>query len=176
MGTAVTLTTYQFAQVIGFAAGGTLVGFFGTRTSLVIDAATFAGSALIVRAWVRPRPRASAAGRHHESSRLAGIFAGARLVFARPALRTPMLFGWLAAFYIAPEGVAAPLAHDLGGGAAAVGVILAADALGQTVGAITFSRFVAPADAAALHGPASRLRLRGSRPVLLAARPLTSRC
>ena len=61
MGTAVTVTTYQFAQVIGFAAGGTVVAFFGTQTSLIIDAATFFGSALIVRAWVRPRP---AAGRH----------------------------------------------------------------------------------------------------------------
>ena len=38
-----------------------------------------------------------------------------------------MLFGLLAAFYNAPEGVAAPLAHALGGGAAAVGVILAAN-------------------------------------------------
>ena len=56
MGTAVTLTTFQFAQVIGFAAGGAVVGFFGVRTSLVIDAATFVASALIVRAWVRPRP------------------------------------------------------------------------------------------------------------------------
>ena len=54
MGTAVTVTTYQFAQVIGFAAGGTVVAFFGTQTSLIIDAATFFGSALIVRAWVRP--------------------------------------------------------------------------------------------------------------------------
>ena len=41
MGTAVTLTTYQFAQVLGFAAGGAVVGFFGTPTSLVADAATF---------------------------------------------------------------------------------------------------------------------------------------
>ena len=68
MGTAVTVTTYQFAQVIGFVAGGTLVAFFGIRTSLVLDAATFAGSALIVRIWVRARP-AVAAERHHESSR-----------------------------------------------------------------------------------------------------------
>ena len=42
MGTAVTLTTYQFAQVLGFAAGGAVTGFFGTRWSLIIDAATFA--------------------------------------------------------------------------------------------------------------------------------------
>jgi MFS family permease len=152
MGTAVTLTTYQFAQVLGFAVGGTVVGFFGTRTSLVVDAATFAGSALIVRAWVRARP-AQAPGPHREPSRLAGIFAGARLVMTRPALRTPMLFGLLAAFYNAAEGVAAPLAHALGGGAAAVGVILAANCLGQTIGAITFSRFVAPQTRLRFMGP-----------------------
>ena len=85
--------------------------------------------------------------------RLAGIFAGARIVLARPALRTPMLFGLLAAFYCAPEGVAAPLAHDLGGGATLVGVILAAIALGNTIGAIAFSRFVAPSTRLRFMGP-----------------------
>ena len=72
---------------------------------------------------------------------------------ARPALRTPILFGLLAAFYNAPEGVAAPLARAFGGGAAAVGVILAANALGQTVGTIAFSRFVAPAKRLRFMGP-----------------------
>jgi MFS family permease len=152
VGTAVGLTTYQFAQVLGFAVGGAVVGFFGTRTSLVIDAVTFGAAALILRAWIRPRP-APAAGPHREPIRLAGIFAGARLVLARPALRTPLLFGLLAAFYNAPEGVAAPLAHALGGGATAVGVILAANSLGQTAGAIGFSRFVAPATRLRLMGP-----------------------
>ena len=152
MGTAVALTTYQFAQVIGFAVGGTVVGVFCTGTSLVVDAATFAGSALIVRSWVHTRP-AAAGRRHHESSWPAGIFAGARIVFARPALRTPMVFGLLAAFYNAPEGVAAPLAGALGGGAAAVGVILAANSLGQTAGAIAFSRFVAPPTRLRFMGP-----------------------
>jgi len=152
MGTAVTLTTYQFAQVLGFAAGGAVAGFFGIRWSLVIDAATFAASALIVRAWVRRRP-APAVAAHRETSGLADILAGARLVFARPALRTPMLFGWLAAFYNAPEGVVTPLARELHGGAAAVGVILAAAALGETAGAIVFSRFVAPPIRLRLMGP-----------------------
>ena len=58
MGTAVTLTTFQFAQVLGFATGGAIVGLFGIRTSLAVDAATFVASALIVRAWVRVRPAA----------------------------------------------------------------------------------------------------------------------
>jgi MFS family permease len=154
IGTAVTLTTYQFAQVLGFAAGGTVVGFFGTRPSLIIDAATFAVSAFIVRIGVRARP-APASGGHHETSRLAGVIAGARLVFARPALRIPMFFGWLAAFYNAPEGVVTPLARVLHGGAAAVGVILAAQALGETMGAIVFSRFLAPPTRLRVMGPSA---------------------
>jgi predicted MFS family arabinose efflux permease len=154
MGTAVTLTTYQFAQVIGFATGGAVVGFFGLRTSLLADAATFVASALIVRAWVRPRPAPAAlASGDRKPARLAGVIAGTRLVFAHPALRTPMLFGWLAAFYNAPEGVVTPLARALGGGAAAVGVLLAAQALGQTAGALMFSRFVAPAVRLRFMGP-----------------------
>jgi MFS family permease len=152
IGTAVTLTTYQFAQVLGFAAGGSAVGFFGTRLSLIIDAATFAVSALIVRIGVRARP-APASGGGHEPSRLAGVIAGARLVFARPALRTPMFFGWLAAFYNAPEGVVTPLARVLHGGAAVVGVILAAQAFGETMGAIVFSRFLAPPTRLRVMGP-----------------------
>ena len=152
MGTAVTLTTYQFAQVLGFAAGGAVVGFFGIHLSLIVDAATFAASALIVRARVRTRP-APAAGGRHEPSRLAGMITGARLVLARPALRIPMLFGWLAAFYNAPEGVVTPLARDLHGGAAVVGVILAAEALGETMGAIVIGRFVAPATRLRVMGP-----------------------
>jgi MFS family permease len=154
MGTAVTLTTNQFAQVIGFAAGGAMVGFLGIRTSLVIDAATFVASALLVRLLVRARPAPGGTGGGGVVvSRLAGIAAGARLVFANPALRTPMLFGWLAALYNAPEGVVTPLAHSLGGGATSVGIILASAALGETAGAIAFSRFVAPATRLRLMGP-----------------------
>jgi len=144
LGTAVTLTTMQFAQVFGFAIGGAVVGFFGVRVSLLIDAATFALSALITWIWVRSWPAARAmAGR--ESGTAGGVLAGVRLVFTSPALRIPMLLGWLAAFYNVPEGVSAPLAATLGGGAVAVGFILAAPAFGATVGAIAFSRFVAPA-------------------------------
>jgi len=153
-GTAVALTTFQFAQVIGFAAGGTIVGFFGTRPSLVIDAATFLASALIVRARVRSRPVPVTVGhRDGKSSRLAGVIAGTRLVFGHRVLRTTMLFGWLAAFYNAPEGVVTPVAHALGGGALAVGMILAAQALGETLGMIVFSRFVLPPARLRFMGP-----------------------
>jgi predicted MFS family arabinose efflux permease len=143
VGNAVTLTTYQLSQVIGFAAGGAIVAFFGTRTSLLADAGTFVASALIVQAWVRARPAPRA---HHPArpSHTADLFEGIRLVFASPLLRTPMLLGWLAAFYNAPEGVAAPLARSLGS-ADAIGLLLAAAALGASVGAVAFSRLVRPA-------------------------------
>ena len=144
LGTAVTLTTLQFAQVVGFAAGGAVVAFFGVRTSLLIDAATFAVSALITRLWVRPRPAAQPAARYRARTG-DGVLDGIRLVFTNPALRIPMMLGWLAAFYNVPEGVSAPLAATLGGGAVAVGFILASQALGASVGAVAFSRLVAPA-------------------------------
>ena len=144
LGTATTLTTFQFAQVLGLALGGAAVRFAGFRGALIADAVTFAISALITVLWVRPRPVAQAS-EAAPSSRASGLLAGLRLVFGNPALRTPMFLGWLAAFYNAPEAIAAPLAAGLGASAAGVGLILASEALGASVGAVAFSRFVSPA-------------------------------
>ena len=147
LGTAVTLTTLQFAQVIGFAAGGAIVELFGVRTSLLVDSATFLVSALLTRALVRARPTARPTARATPRARplaLSDLSAGIRLVFGNPALRTPMLLGWLVAFYDIPEGVVAPLSQALGGGDLAAGLILAAAALGASLGAVGFSRLVSP--------------------------------
>ena len=194
-GTAITLTTNQFAQVIGFALSGAAVALLGTRTSLVIDAATFALSGVIVACWVRARPapaprraRPAAAtdvgsgaapaggsgaaadagsgaaadagsgaapdGAEGDGPDADGRLAGAvRAVFGTPVLLLPMLFGWLAAFYNSPEGVAAPLARSLGGGAAAVGAILAAQALGETAGMLLYGRLMRPQTRLRLMGP-----------------------
>lgn len=157
LGVAVTLTTLQFAQVVGFAAGGAMVGFFGVRASLLADAGTFVVSAAIVRAWVRARPPARTGRRDHAGS-LVDLTEGIKLVFGDPRLLIPMLLGWLGAFYNAPEGIAAPLAQSLGGGDVAAGLILASGALGATIGAIGFSRFVGPAQ-----------RLRWMQPLAVAA-------
>jgi predicted MFS family arabinose efflux permease len=154
LGTAVTITTYQFAQVIGFAVGGTIVGVFGVRTSLIVDSATFAGSALIVRWRVRPRPAAEVTSPGRPSL-AADALAGARLLARNPALRAPLLFGWLAAFYNVPEGVVAPLARMLGGGSATVGLLLAAAAFGAVIGSIAFSRLVDPPRRLQWMGPLS---------------------
>ncbi len=144
LGTATTLTTYQFAQVLGLALGGAAVSLAGFQGAMLADAGTFAISALLTWLWVRPRPAARSPD-SLPSSRAASLLAGLRLVFMNPALRTPMLLGWLAAFYNAPEGIAAPLAASLGAGAVGVGLILASEALGASVGAIAFSRLASPA-------------------------------
>jgi Major Facilitator Superfamily len=152
VGTAITLTTLQLAQALGFAVGGAAVALFGVRTSLLVDAGTFIVSALIIRIWVRARP-AARAGSHPEPKGQRGWLRAIRLTLTDPALRTPMLFGWLVAFYNTPEGVSAPLAAGLGGGAVALGLILAAQPLGASMGAIAFSRLVAPARRVRWIGP-----------------------
>lgn len=149
LGTAVTLTTLQFAQVIGFAAGGVVVSFFGVRVSLLADAVTFIVSAIITRLWVRRRPAAaSQPGKPGSTARFprsaGGLRAGIKLVFTSPVLLSPMLLGWLSAFYNVPEGIAAPLGRALGGGDVAAGLILAAGAFGASLGAVAFSRLVPP--------------------------------
>jgi MFS family permease len=166
LGNAVVLTTNQLAQVVGFAVGGTLVGFLGAGPSLIADAATFVVSALIVRVRTLRRPAARPAGPagagneagepdsdRPRAARGHGLLAGTRLVLARPALRDPMLFGWLAAFYNAPEGIAVPLARSLGGGSVTVGAVLAAEPFGAMLGSLAFSRLVAPSRRMTLMGP-----------------------
>lgn len=137
IGTAVTMTTVQFAQAAGFTVGGAVVAFLGARFCLIADAVTFGASAVLIRIWVRarlapvaPQHLSSAVppgrGQHSAARFAAGMVAGLRLVFGSPAMRIPMIFGWLCAFYDLPEGVAAPLAGEVGGGALTVGLILAA--------------------------------------------------
>jgi predicted MFS family arabinose efflux permease len=168
LGQAVSMTTYQLAQVAGFAVGGVVAGLLGTRTSLLADAVSFAVSALLVWHWVQAR-RLPARHSEHQHRLLADLGTATRLVFTNRALRTPMLLGWLSAFYNVPDGVAAPLAHALGGGAVTVGIILTAQALGATAGRIGFTRWVEPGRQRALMGPLAILA--SAVLILLAARP-----
>jgi hypothetical protein len=138
LGQAVSMTTTQLAQVVGFAAGGALAGLLGARTCLLADAASFAVSAALIRWKVAARPAARTAAQAAGGTR--EVAGGRWMVFTRAELRTPMLLGWLAAFYNVPEGVAAPLAQALGGGAVLTGLILASWALGATAGRVAFTR------------------------------------
>jgi predicted MFS family arabinose efflux permease len=134
----------------GLAGGAATAGDTATAsdTATAGDTAAAGGVATVGAA---ADPAATGAGRKPRPG--GGMTAGVRLVFAHPAMRTPMLLGCLATFYNAPEGIAAPLAHSLGAGTLATGMILTAGALGPSVGAVAFTRLVRPAVRTALMRP-----------------------
>lgn len=154
LATAINNLTIQGAQVFGFAAGGVLVAAIGSRQALLVDAGTFLFSAILLRLTVRSRPAADARpdgeGMRGWGSRIA---AGSRLVFGDPRLRGLLVLAWLAAFYVVPEGLAAPYADEFDGTAVVVGLILAAQPAGAVLGGLVLSRFVRPARRLALLVP-----------------------
>ena len=137
MATATMQITNRIGRTAGFGVGGAIVAVVGAREALLIDAGTFVVSALVVRLGVRSRPA-------HPKERTPERINIVRKVFGDPRLRTLMLLGWMVPFYAVPEGVAAPYAHMLHGGATATGLVLAAGPAGGIVGTLIFSRLVAP--------------------------------
>jgi MFS family permease len=133
--------TDGIAQVGGFVFGGVAVGLIGARPALAADAVTFLLSALLVRFATAPhRP----AGGPDAGGRASGMRGAVRLLRADPRLRTLVLFVALYGLYVTPEALAAPYAHQLHGGPAAVGILMAADPVGAAVGAWVFTRLLPP--------------------------------
>jgi hypothetical protein len=111
----------------------------GSRNALLVDAATFALSAVVLQLTMkdRPLPRDLA----QRPTIRADLVEGLQLVSRSPQLR------WLlgvalvgAAMVTAPEGLAVPLAADHGGGAFAAGVLTAALPVGFVVGSLIVLR------------------------------------
>ena len=142
LGTAITMTTYQAAQVAGFVVGGAVVGFFGARTAICIDAGTFLASAAIVALGVRHRPAPAAVAAVAKSGE--SLLATARLLLGQRAVRVPLLLGLLSAAYNVPEAIAVPLARAAGGGPVAASVVMAAPALGAALGVTAVTMLIGP--------------------------------
>src|SRR6266496_1976599 len=68
----------------GMPVGGVMVGFFGVHISFLVDAVTFAVSAMIIRIWVRARPAARAVARPEDESH-GGPLTAIQLAFTDPA-------------------------------------------------------------------------------------------
>jgi predicted MFS family arabinose efflux permease len=141
VGTGLRTITNQLAQLAGFAFGGMAVAAIGAQAGLAVDAVTFGLSAVLISIGVRRRP-APAGTAATESSYLASITAGARLVAGHPKLRTLLAFSWLLGLLVVPEGVAPPYAHSLGAGSAGIGLLMAAGPAGTALGTYLFLRFV----------------------------------
>ena len=116
--------TTQIAQVAAFGAGGVLMTVLEPHLALLLNAATFVVSAILVLAGVRERPAAVDsvdAQTGGEPGRLGPVWP----VFA---------FASLIGLYVIPEGIAAPYADQLGLLAVGVGVLMAADPVGSVLG------------------------------------------
>jgi len=141
-------TLHQFAQVLGFAGSGLLLLVFSPTSALLADAVSFAGSAILIRRWIGHRPAAvpdaqagggwAARGRRGLADGAVGIGA----IWSDPRVRRAVVLTWVVAtFAIIPEGLAAPYAHQLTGGAALVALLLAANPVGNVLGGIAAARW-----------------------------------
>lgn len=166
LGSAIHNTTAQIAQVLGFATGGALVAWLGPSQALLLDAATFVASAMLVRFGVRARPLPAGLREGtgpQGTSWWGSLGEGTRLVCWDPQLRSLVALACVAGFYITAEGLAVPYAQHIGGGAVAAGLLLAAMPSGTVVGMLILGRLVPPQ---------ARLRLLGPMAVAACA-PLT---
>lgn len=134
--------TNQIGQLAGFAAGGAIVATLGPGCGLAIDAATFAVSALVIRLGVKARPVVHTPT--VVTSTWRRLKAGAGTIWHDPRLRTLVGLAWLAGFVIVPEGLAVPYAAEIGGGAVAAGLLLAAHPAGIVTGVFVLGRWVPP--------------------------------
>lgn len=137
-GQRVMLITHQAGQLVGFAGGGVLVALLGSHLSLGVNAVTFLLSAVLIRIGVKSRP---VTGDAERTARLGSqVGNAAALIWSDRRLRALVGLGWLAGFVVLPEGLAAPFADEAGGGAAAVGILLAAHPAGMVLGATLLGR------------------------------------
>lgn len=157
-GAATTQMTMRMLVVGGAAIGGLAVALIGARSALGVDDATFIASGALVQFGLRPRPAAQSpatganSGSRRKPNALRQLAQGTRIVFGDRALRTLMLFGWMAAFYELPEGIAAPYAGSLHGGSTVTGILIACTNVGAVIAAPFFTRRI---------GPLTRLRWMG---------------
>jgi MFS family permease len=143
--TSLTNITLQLAQVVGFLAAGALVAALSPSAALLIDGATFLVSALWLTAGLNRRPAPVAEGGDGKRSLWQDTGAGLRLIGRSPRLMAIMAVLWIGTlFAYASEGVAAPLVEELGHRTTAIGVLLAANPLGVTIGGLVIARLVAP--------------------------------
>lgn len=149
-GIAVRQVSAQLAQVAGFGGGGLLVAATSPSGALLVDAATFAGSALLVAVGVRAAcavgavdPASHGGGRPSWRARAGGVSEALRLVLGHPRRRYLVVVAWLAGLYVLPEALAAGYAAEAGAGPVATGVLMAADPAGSVVGAVLLA-FVVP--------------------------------
>ncbi|WP_306326330.1 MFS transporter [Streptomyces venezuelae] len=149
----------QSALLTGYAAAGVLLTVVPPRGALVVTAATFLASALLLRLGTARRPaRAEGA-----PAGLSGTFA----VLRNRRVRALMLMFWVPPlFAVVPEALAAPYADRIGVSTAALGLLMCALPVGTIAGELFAGSFLSAATRSRIVLP---LAVTGVLPYLLYA-------
>ncbi|MEU4077460.1 MFS transporter [Streptomyces venezuelae] len=149
----------QSALLTGYAAAGVLLTVVPPRGALVVTAATFLVSALLLRLGTARRP-ARAGG-------AAGGPAGTFAVLRNRRVRALMLMFWVPPlFAVVPEALAAPYADRTGASTAALGLLMCALPVGTIAGELFAGSFLSAATRSRIVLP---LAVTGVLPYLLYA-------
>jgi hypothetical protein len=139
---AISFSTSQTAQIIGYLAGG-LLSAIDPQTALGVNAALFAVSGVAILGLVRHRPTVNK--REERRHVLVETADGLRLLRDNRVLRTVSVGIWgLFALTAVPEGVAVLWAVHLEADSKTQGLIMAVDAAFAVVATLVFTRFVRP--------------------------------
>lgn len=129
-GSAVTQLVNHVSYTVGYGAGGMIVSLTGLSAVLIVNAATFVLSGVVILLGVLSRP-ATAIGR---TSLLGSAWTATRFIFTHPRLRLVMFFTVPIAATLVCETLAAPYAAQLGLGSAAAGLFMGAGPAGVVLG------------------------------------------
>jgi hypothetical protein len=142
----------QVAQLGGNAVAGVLLLLLSPSGLFLVNAVSFAFSAIVVRTVVGDHRNPG----HRPGGSTLGSLQGARVVLAHPELRRLLLIGWLVPmFAVAPEGVAAAYVAAQHAPSNLVGWWLTALPVGLIVGDIVGVRRLSPAQQRQLVAPAA---------------------
>lgn len=143
LGAGLSSAQHQVCSVVGFGVAGVVLGLFGVRGALALDAVTFAVSALLLSARVAsrqptdPEPFVSA---------WETVTRGLSAVRADPRVVALLMIAWVGCgVSVVPEALAATYVDVHRLPTSAVGVLLAASPCGTALGGVLVTRLV-PAD------------------------------
>jgi len=129
----------QNAQLVGFAIGGAALVVVTPVQALLASAVAHGVAAAILLLGTRRRPPAFRPAGH-------GPLTGVRTLIAAPGMRPVLAIAWVPGFFaVAPEALAAPYAHELGGGPITVGILLAGLPVGAVLGELIVGARLSPA-------------------------------
>ena len=154
------------AEAFGFAVGGWLVQWFSAPVALLIDAASYLASAVLITRIRTPEPAPAPGGR-----RAAELFAGVREIARVPALRGVAAAGMLATAAAQMVGAVYMLFafRELGFGAGVIGVLASAGAVASLGSALLADRL--PERLAGRPAMVAGLALYALGPLVLSAAP-----